>query len=330
MSKYIVTGGAGFIGSHIVERLVKDGHDVVVVDNLSTGFLEYLPSSFRNPTPGQTCTFLKLDISDWNQLSKNFAYFKGARGVFHLAAVARIQPSIFNPSLTHDTNITGTFNILEMMRMCNIPNIVYSASSSYYGKDVAPPSKEHDPHDCQTPYAISKYMGELYCETWSKLHKINSIRLRYFNVYGPRSPLEGPYAPVIGLFFRQAYNGVPLTIVGDGSQSRDFTYVTDVVQANVSAMESFPDVLCGANKTYNIGTGRNYTIKHLAEMVIDAVKEHGVTATAVHVPERIGEAMTSLAGNERATQELFWSPKIELKQAVRILAEYYKNNLHSK
>lgn len=318
MGKYIVTGGAGFIGSHITERLLAEGHEVLVVDNLSTGKLSHLPDN-------KALTFLNVDIGDWTSLSKNFAYFKGARGVFHLAACARIQPSIYNPMLTHDTNVTGTFNILEMMRMCDIKNIVYSASSSYYGKNAKIPSSEIDPADCQTPYSVSKYMGELYCETWSKLHGVSAARLRYFNVYGPRSPLEGQYAPVIGLFFRQAFEGKEITVVGTGEQRRDFTYIEDVVNANVLAMTNLECREEGKNFLFNIGTGRNYSIRQLANMVFNACAQYGVNPPIRNVPERIGEAQNSLANNQLAKSVIGWEPKHRLEDTVHTLAEYYAN-----
>ena len=237
--KYIVTGGAGFIGSHLVETLINQGHKVVVIDNLYSGFESHLPKS-------DNLTFVNVDISDWETLSQKFAYFQHVDGLFHLAAIARIQPSIYDPTTTHKFNVDGTLNVLQLMRMCNIPSIVYSASSSYYGKAERLPLYESDPPSCETPYAITKYMGELYCKTWGRLHGIRNACLRYFNVYGRRSPLSGPYAPVVSLFFRQAITGEPITIIGDGEQSRDFTHVGDVVRANIMAMDKlngqdFPD-----------------------------------------------------------------------------------------
>ncbi len=312
MKKYVVTGGAGFIGSHIVAKLLELEYEVVVLDNVSTGFAAYLPRH-------ENLTFLNVDISNWNELSKNFAYLKGARGVFHLAAVARIQPSIFAPHLTHESNVTGTLNILEMMRMCDIPNIVYSASSSYYGLKVSEPSRETDDPDCQTPYAITKYMGELYCETWSKLHEINAVRLRYFNVWGPRSPTEGPYAPVISKFFRQCLYRDPITVVGDGQQKRDFTFVSDVVDANIMAMRRMPLGNAGYTDIFNIGTGVNYTVLELAEKIA----KYYPRAEIIHVPERIGEAKYSLADNHKAKKLLEWEPKVSLDEGLELLYQHH-------
>ncbi len=315
--KYIVTGGAGFIGSHVVTHLLEQGNRVVVLDNLSTGFDHYLPND-------PNLTFLNVDISDWTELSKNFAYFKDAAGVFHLAAVARIQPSIFAPHLTHESNVTGTFNILEMMRASDVRCIVYSASSSCYGlKTNENPSLETDPIDCQTPYAITKYMGEMYCDTWAKLHGIVSARLRYFNVWGPRSPTTGPYAPVISKFFKQAMRGSEseMTVVGDGLQKRDFTYVNDVVRANLAAMDWLHSTGAPVSEVFNIGTGVNHSILSVAEK-IQLMYPHTPIS---HVSERIGEAKTSLADNSKAKRVLGWEPRVTLNQGLTWLNLFYKN-----
>lgn len=312
MAKFLVTGGCGFIGSHLVQQLINDGHEVVVLDNLSTGFESYLPKS-------SNVTFLNVDISNWGALSKTFAYFKNALGVFHFAAVARIQPSIYAPHLTHDSNVTGTLNILEMMRMCDVKNIVYSASSSYYGlKQTEIPSKETDLPDCQTPYAISKYMGELYCETWAKLYNLNVVRLRYFNVWGPRSPADGPYAPVISRFYNQARLGQDMTVIGDGTQRRDFTYVDDVVRANILAMKQSSSS-AGYSELFNIGTGTNYSILNIAQKIQKII----IGSRIVHVPPRIGEAKTSLADNTKAKEVLGWFPEVSFDEGLEKLHKWY-------
>lgn len=326
MSKFLVTGGAGFIGSNLVDKLLLDGHKVVVIDNLSTGFLRYLPLGNEN------LTFLNVDISDWNSLTKNAAYLKDVDTVFHLSACARIQPSIMQPGLTHDTNATGTLHILELMKVLNIKNIVYSASSSYYGLKTKLASFEDDPPDCQTPYAVSKYIGELYCSTWSKVYGINSIRLRYFNVWGPRSPMEGQYAPVVLRFMRQALQNEDITVIGDGSQRRDFTYISDVVNANILAANYMKDKN-KVDQTINIGTGRNYAILELANLVKDAVQseyEFGYKpCNIIHVPERIGEARLSLANNARAELILNWQPKIRLEDKLSEVIKYVQGELNN-
>lgn len=317
--KYIVTGGCGFIGSHVTNTLLEQGHKVVVVDNLYSGFESFL-------TKNSNLTFVNVDISDWSELSRNFAYFQHVDGVFHFAAIARIQPSIYNPELTHRYNVTGTLNVLELMRMCNIRSIVYSASSSYYGKAERLPLYESDPPACETPYAITKYMGELYCKTWGRLHGIRNTCLRYFNVYGRRSPLSGPYAPVVSLFFRQVITGEPITIVGDGTQSRDFTHVGDVVRANLMAMDKLEsqDFSDADGKTLNIGTGKNYTVLEVADLVKSCLQSY--EPATQFVPARIGETMATLADNSLARQCIGWEPTVTFERGVEDLKNYYHNN----
>lgn len=324
VSKFLITGCAGFIGSNLTDQLLKNGNQVVGIDNLLTGFEKYL--QLDNPN----LTFLKLDISDWNSLTKNAAYFKGVDCVFHLAACARIQPSIMQPGLTHDTNVTGTLNILELMKMLDITNIVYSASSSKYGLKANIPSFEDDPVQCQTPYAVSKFMGELYCETWSKVYGINSIRLVYFNAWGMRSPLHGPYAPVVNKFIRQALQGQNITVVGTGSQRRDFTHVSDVVAANIAAA-NYMIIKNNVNQTLNIGTGKNYSIFELANMVKNIVDNKILNneSKIVHVPERIGEAQLSLADNQKAKLFLGWEPKVRLEDKLEEVFYYVKGELEN-
>lgn len=321
--KYVVTGAAGFIGSHITNALLAQGHKVVGVDNFCSGFRSYLPDGDEN------FTLVEVDISDWNELSKKFAYLQDADAVFHLAAIARIQPSIFSPHLTYQYNVMGTLNILEMMRMCKIPSIVYSASSSYYGKCENLPFKESEPFDCRTPYSASKFEGEVLCKTWGKLHGIRNVCLRYFNVYGRRSPLSGNYAPVVSKFFRQILTNKPMTIVGNGKQSRDMTHVGDVVMANISAAEKLrgPDFEDVIGKTLNIGTGTNYTINKLATMVGNLM--NGFSPQVQYVPERIGETYATLADISLARDLLDWEPTMTLEEGLKDLKHYYSNNLEA-
>lgn len=320
--KYIVTGGAGFIGSHIVHDLLRKGHKILVVDNLDTGYLSYLPDH-------ENLEFLKCDVSHWSELSKHFFSFEGADGVFHLAACARIQPSIKDPSLTNNYNVTGTMNVLQMMRMCNIKSIVYSGSSSFYGNGAPIPCKEENSGNCETPYAVTKHMGELYCQTWGRLFGIRNVVLRYFNVYGKRSPLSGLYAPVIGLFFKQALTGNDITIVGDGEQKRDFTHVNDVVEANVTSMELLGSPARSEinGEVFNIGTGKNYTIKEIAHMVADSVMKNGIEPNITFIPARQGESRETLADYSKAKQLLGWEPMVDLDDGVSDLKNYFLNNV---
>jgi UDP-glucose 4-epimerase len=315
--KYLITGGCGFIGSHLVRELLRQNNEVVVLDDLSTGFLEYLPED-------EKVSVIQVDLSNWNDLSRNFSCFKGIHGVFHLAAQARIQTSIENPFSTHNSNVNGIINLLEIMRMMGVYKIVYSASSSSYGESEIP-CREGTLMDCLNPYSLSKYVGELYCQTWGKLHGIKNISLRYFNVYGQRSPLEGPYATVIGLFFRQALkDNTPLTIVGDGEQKRDFTNVKDIVKANVLAMQKIHDI---DGETINIGTGENYSINQVARFVKDSLFSYGVAATQVSIPPRLGETRESLADVTKAKELLGWEASVPLNTGIKNLSSWFLNNL---
>lgn len=327
MKTYIVTGGAGFVGSGIAQKLVDLGHKVIIVDNLSTGKAGYIPK-------GKNVIFRKVDISDSNALSKNKKFFLNADGIFHCAALSRIQPSISNPDFCMKSNIQGTLNVLNMMREYNIPNIVYSASSSSYGLKNSLPNKETQPPDCRTPYASSKYACEVIINSYGVCYGLKSVCLKYFNVYGERSPMEGSYAPVIGIFFKQAMtrtsvnNNVKgdLTIVGDGEQRRDFTFIEDVVEANIKAMNKLhenPEDVNGL--TINIGCGKNYSINEIADDVISSLKEYGIknNMKKVYIPARIGESRETLADISLAKEKLGWEPKTSLKDGIKKLVPFY-------
>lgn len=319
--KYIVSGGAGFIGSHIVDHLLAEGHKVVVVDNLYTGFESFIPKH-------ENVEHVNVDISDWTALSKCFAHFQGVEGIFHLAACSKIGPSIKDPNITNDYNVTGTMNILQVMRMCNIKNIVYSGSSSYYGNNASVPCHEADVGNPETPYAITKRMGEEYCQTWSKTYGIRSVILRYFNVYGRRSPLVGSYAPVISLFFRQALMKETITIVGDGEQRRDFVHVGDVVKANLCAMDALagPDSFDVDAQIFNIGTGTNNSVNEIAQMIKSLMASSNIVVEVAHVSERSKEVRETLANNSRARNTLGWEPTVDIKNGIDDLKGYYLNN----
>jgi len=316
--KYIVTGGAGFVGSHVAAKLVADGHEVVILDDLSTGHLENIPES-------DSVTFVEVDISDWNSLSRTFNHFKGAEGIFHLAARARIQPSILNPLKTHKCNVDGTFNILEMMRMTGVNKIVYSASSSSYGLKASIPCTEDQAPDCLNPYALTKYVGEQYCKTWGKIYGIKNVCLKYFNVYGAGSPLVGPYAPVVGLFFRQALkDGGPLTIVGDGEQRRDFTHISDIVTANIAAMSHISSEEVNG-ETFNVGTGKNYSVNDIANFVCNSLVSLALSVDRKYIPARPAEARETLADISRTTEYLGWEPSVDLEEQIGKLVYYYND-----
>jgi UDP-glucose 4-epimerase len=325
--RYIVTGGAGFIGSHLVRRLIADGHHVHVFDDLSTGFREYLP--WKSGDPIFESEQFKFNNEDIRDLGFHVAFMDGQRfdGIFHVAAFARIQPSILNPLGSSDINITGTLIVLELARRMGIKNIVYSASSSSYGLKAKLPCTEDQPADCLTPYAFSKYAGELACKAWGSSYGIRNACVKYFNVYGERSPEQGSYAPVVGLFFRQALQDkTDLTVVGDGEQRRDFTFVDDIVEGNIKAMEALhtnPEKVSGL--TFNLGCGKNYTINEVADMVLKSLQKDGyaLDIKVQHIAPRIGESRETLASVELAKKLLNWEPSVSLEEGIERLKPYY-------
>ncbi len=321
-AKFIVTGGAGFIGSHLVYTLLREGAEVIVIDDFSAGLSSNLKRAiFKLHT---------IDISNWSMLKRacDDGRFEDVDGVFHLAAEARIQPSIADPRRTFEVNAQGTFNVLEMMRICNISNIVYSASSSTYGLANKPPLKETMRSNCLNPYAATKLIGEELCKSYGNCYDLNTVCLKYFNVYGERSPIHlKAYSPVIGLFFRQALESHgPLTVVGDGQQKRDFTHVSDVVNANLFAMDKLlrdGKKAKAWGKTLNIGTGDNHTILQIAEKVRDALKKERPDLKIEHIAARPGEARETLADNSKAKELLDWEPAVSLDKGIELLKPHY-------
>jgi UDP-glucose 4-epimerase len=292
--KALVTGGAGFIGSTLVDRLVSDGHDVTVIDNESADSNEqfYWNERARN---------YKYDVRDYTMVRK---LYEGQDVVFHLAADARIQPSIEDPLKAFENNIIGTATVLECARVCRVKRVVYSSTSAAYGLANTPPLTESAPTDCLNPYSVGKVSGESMCRMYARLYGMETVTFRYFNVYGERQPLRGQYAPVIGIFLRQRAAGEPMTIVGDGEQRRDFTYVGDVVEANLLAAKA-QNIPWG--EIYNIGTGRNYSINEIAN--------HMGGAT-VNIPPRPAESRLSLADASKANTYLGWTAKVRLEDWI--------------
>lgn len=285
--KLLVTGGAGFIGSNLVDELVRQKHQVLIIDNLSTGKKEHLNKKVQ---------FFKKDIRNYKSIKP---LFKSVDCVFHLAAQPRIQPSIINPAESFDNNVHGTFNVLLAAKENKVKKVVYSASSSAYGDQKKLPLTEDMIPDCKNPYALFKYMGEEMAHLFFNLYGLPIVCLRYFNVYGERQSVEGAYSTVIGIFLKQKKEGKPLTIVGDGNQRRDFTYVKDVVQANILAMKSKKAI----GHLTNIGSGCNYSVNDVAK-IID--KNH------VFIPSRPGESRVTLADISKAKKLLGWQPKTKL------------------
>ena len=293
--KSLVTGGAGFIGSNLVDRLLEIGHEVIVIDN------EYSDAH---------------DQFYWNDKAQNYKYdirdyvntrplYDGVDYVFHIAAEARIQPAIENPIEAVSINSVGTCTVLQCSREAGVKRVMYSSTSSGYGLNQTP-NIENQPDDCLNPYSVSKVNGEKLCKMYTNLYGLPTICFRYFNVYGERQPLRGQYAPVIGIFLRQRAEGEPLTIVGDGNQRRDFTYVGDVVNANImSAISNIDSDAFG--EVYNIGTGTNYSINQIARMISN---------NTVNITPRPGEARVSLANNQKIRKTFGWEPKMKLEDWI--------------
>ncbi|MDD5071748.1 MAG: SDR family oxidoreductase [Patescibacteria group bacterium] len=289
MAKCLVTGGAGFIGSNLADALVERGDEVIIIDNLSAGKKE-------NVNPG--AKFHQLDIRNLEEIKP---LFKGVDYVFHLAAFPRVQPSIQDPVTFNDININGTLNVLMAAKEAGVKRVVYSASSSAYGDQEKMPLREDMTAKPLSPYALQKYVGELYCRLFRRIYNLPTVCLRYFNVYGKRQPTEGAYCLVIGIFTQQRLRGEPMTIVGDGEQRRDFTSVADIVRANILAAESDK---VGNGETINVGRGKSYSVKELAEMI---------GGPTVNIPPRI-EAKESLADNNLARVLLGWEPVVDLPE----------------
>jgi UDP-glucose 4-epimerase len=285
----LVTGGAGFIGSNIVDKLIELGHSVICIDNESAECHEQF---YWNPKANN----YKYDICDYEKIAH---LFNGIDYVFHVASDARIQPAILNPRKSIESNAVGTANVIELSRINKVKKFVYSSTSSAYGKKAILPNVETQASDPLTPYSTAKVFGENLARVYYNLYGLETISLRYFNVYGDRQPLKGQYAPVIGLFLKQYHEGKPLTVVGDGSQSRDFTHISDVVEANILASE----VSHGFGEVYNIGYGSNYSIIDIANMISNDVK---------FIPSRIGEVQETLASNEKFKVLTGWTPKVSL------------------
>jgi nucleoside-diphosphate-sugar epimerase len=284
--KYVVVGGAGFIGSNIVDKLVEQNHEVVIIDNLSTGKME-------NINPRASVEY--IDICNENECSAMVEIMSGADALFLLAAKARVQPSIENPVEYEINNTIGTLNVLKCASDAGVRRVVYSASSSAYGNTEKLPSKESDPVNPLSPYGAQKYYGEVMCKMFSEVYGLETVSLRYFNIYGERQNVGGAYAMVIGIFVDQLLNGKPMTIRGDGEQRRDFTYVGDVVNANILASQSEN---VGNGEVINIGNGDNRSINDIADMI---------GGDRVNVDPVI-EPKATLADNSKAEKLLGWKP----------------------
>tara|TARA_R110000787_G_scaffold2245_1_gene9015 strand:+ start:856 stop:1755 length:900 start_codon:yes stop_codon:yes gene_type:complete len=287
MNKLLVTGGCGFIGSTIVDELVKDGYEVVVIDDLSSETNEQF--YFNNKA-----TYFEEDIADYDRTKH---LYKDVSVVYHLAAEARIQAAIDKPLLAAKKNTLGTCCVLQCAYEAGVKRVVYSSTSAAYGLKNSTPQREDMIEDCLNPYSVSKVAGEKFCKMYTDLFDLETVIFRYFNVYGERQPERGQYAPVISIFLRQNKNKESLTIVGDGSSTRDFVHVKDIARGNILAGNL--DNKKPIGHVINLGTGKGYSVRVIANMI---------SKNQTQLPPRKGEAKDSIANNTKAKKLLNWSP----------------------
>jgi len=307
MKKVIVTGGAGFIGSHLVDRLLEKGHDVLVLDNFSSGCMENLAAH----TDNSKFQVVEVDIANFQDIKD---YFKDVTWVFHLAALADVVPSIQNPLKYHAANVDGTISVLEAARNAGVKRFMYAASSSCYGIPDKCPTPETALIKPEYPYALTKYLGEQYVLHWGKVYDLPVVSLRLFNVYGPRCRTSGTYGAVFGVFLAQKINNKPFTVVGDGTQTRDFTFVADAVDAFIMAAES--DI---KNEVLNVGSGNTYSINYLVELLEGDV---------VHIPKRPGEPDCTYADILKIKKILDWKPRVSFEEGIKVMLDnidYWKD-----
>ena len=299
--KHVVVGGAGFIGSNLVDYLIEKNHEVLIIDNFSTGKKENIHSK---------AIVHNLDMSNVENCPELINIMKGADTVFLLAARARVQPSIINPMDYEQNNTIGVLNILKCSNEAGVRRLVYSASSSAYGDSEVIPLKETLPVNPLSPYGAQKFYGEILCRMFAQVYDIETVSLRYFNVYGEKQNIDGAYALVMGIFAHQRLNGKPMTIRGDGEQKRDFTYVGDVVNANILASQSKK---VGKGEVINIGNGDNRSINQIADMI---------GGDRINI-EPVLEPKETLADNSLAKELLGWEPK----QVIEDWIPSYKKDL---
>lgn len=294
--RILVTGGAGFIGSHLVDRLLADQHEVLVIDNLATG-------QEKNLSRARASGRMTLVVADINQEEVVNPLLTGVDWVFHLAALADIVPSIENPLAYTRANMSGTTVILEAARKAGVKRFIYAASSSCYGLPDLYPTPETAAIRPQYPYALSKYLGEQAVHHWGQVYGMPTVSLRFFNVYGPRARTTGTYGAVFGVFLRQKLAGQPFTIVGDGNQTRDFTFVSDIVEALVCAASS-----TAVGEAFNVGSGGTYSVNHLVELL---------GGPSVRIPRRPGEPDCTFADISKIQTRLNWCPQVPFAEGVK-------------
>ncbi|MDP8262642.1 MAG: SDR family oxidoreductase [Candidatus Ancaeobacter aquaticus] len=299
--KVLVTGGAGFIGSNLVDRLLADGHTVTVLDNFSTG----RPDNLKHHKDNPQLSLHQVDVANNDTIDR---YFKGIDWVMHLASLADIVPSIIDPQEYYRANVTGTINVLEAAKKCEVKRFIYTASSSCYGIPDAYPTEEDADIRTEYPYALTKYLGELCVLHWGNIYKLPVVSLRLFNVYGPRARTSGTYGAVMGVFLAQKLAQKPFTVVGDGTQKRDFTYVDDVADAFVSAAASNV-----TNEIFNIGSGSPQSVNTLVELL---------QGERIYIPKRPGEPDCTWANIDKIKNTIGWNPKTSFKEGVNKVLEH--------
>jgi UDP-glucose 4-epimerase len=301
--KCIITGGAGFIGSNLAEKLVQLDHKVIIIDNLSTGKIKNL-KNIKNKIK-----FINHDIS--KDTEKFRSYFNKVDWVFHLAGLADILPSIKEPTKYFKANVEGTLNVINASKNKKIKKLVYAASASCYGLPKKFPTDENSKIDTRYPYALTKYLGEKLVLDWSKIYKANNVSLRFFNVYGPKSRTTGAYGAVFGVFLAQKLFNKPLTIVGDGKQTRDFVHVYDLVSGLIQAAKKGKP-----GEIYNIGSGKEVSVNYIAKLI---------AGKKIFIPKRPGEPERSLACIKKIKKNLKWKPKISIEKGIN---ELLRNKEH--
>ena len=301
MKKYLVTGGAGFIGSHLVDKLINEGNEVIVIDNLSTGKKENL---------NKKAQFYHVDISDYEKIK---SLFKDMDGVFHLAAIPSVPFSVKDPITTSKVNIMGTINVFKASIDAGVKRIVFASSSAIYGNQKVLPFKENMDPNPVSPYGLQKLIGEQFAKLFFDLHGIQIVCMRYFNVYGPRIDVNSDYSLVLGKFLKLNSEGKPLTIYGDGKQTRGFCYVGDVVDANIKAMESLK---IKGFQVLNIGDEGSNSVKYLAELIGGKIN---------YLPKRQGDPLHTKADISIAKKMIGWKPKVDFKEGIIITREWFND-----
>ncbi len=310
MAVYLVTGGAGFIGSNIVEELVRQGAQVRVIDNFATGKLENL-RPFKD-----RIDFQEVDICDLEALKKAV---RGADYVLHQAAIPSVPKSVIDPITSHNADLTGTLHVLWAAREAGVKRLVYAASSSAYGENPELPKREEMPSRAISPYGLMKYVGEEYCRLFTELYGLETVSLRYFNVFGPRQDPSSQYSGVLSRFITAMLAGKRPVIFGDGEQSRDFTFVANVVQGNLLACHS-PGA---AGKMYNLACGQRVTLNQVVAQLNSIL---GTTLEPIYEPSRVGDIKHSLAEISRAKADLKYAPSVQFEEGLRLTVDWYRQN----